>query len=58
MKKQNITIDAVKLLKAEYKNAKVLLKRFDKNTFKYNNRIKEISNAIVNFKQSLIKNPV
>jgi hypothetical protein len=58
MNKKNITPDTLNLLKAEYKYTKVLLKKFDKNTIKYNNRIKEISNAIVNFKQSLIKNPI
>lgn len=58
MNKKNITPDALNLLKAEYKYAKILVKRVDKNTLKFNNRIKEISNAIVNFKQSLIKNPI
>jgi hypothetical protein len=58
MNKKNITPHTLNLLKAEYKNTKVLLKKFDKNTIKFNNRIKEISNAIVNFKQSLIENPI
>jgi hypothetical protein len=58
MNKKNITPDTLNLLKAEYKYTKILIKRVDKNTLKFNNRIKEINNAIVNFKQSLIKNPI
>jgi hypothetical protein len=58
MTKKTVTSDTLKLLKTEYKNAKVLLEKFNKNTLKYNNRIKEISNSIVNFKHSLIKTPI
>jgi hypothetical protein len=58
MNKKNITPDTLNLLKAEYKYTKILIKRVDKNTLKYNNRIKTISNALVDFKQSLIKNPI
>jgi hypothetical protein len=58
MNKKNITPHTLNLLKAEYKYTKILIKRVDKNTLKYNNRIKAISNAIVDFKQSLIKNPI